>query len=335
MVLPLYRTFSLVTLYGILLAILAYGFTFVFYIASGAWAAPFVVNSSDDKVLELINQITVSQSTINTLQLDYDKTKAVQTASLAQRRDLAKLDAQLIETIGAQKNVWVDSSASLTSSHATKQQDNARLTADLAHTRELRTIVEKDLAKGLITKGDAQQQIMALDSFMTAATDSKVNETLLMDTVRQHQMTDINFLAVLAQKGQLEMQISQLDTIIRTSDEELKTDQSSMATIQAAVTQAKDSPLYDATTSSDKQEFAILSYNDKDTVKVGVPVYDCKVGMTICFNVGKVTHVYRNEQIFEHPLLHINMRGYVVKIEVEDKSAKSSTLIIGRKPLWF
>ena len=331
-VLPLYRTFSLVTLYGILLAILGYGLSFAFYIACGAWAVPFIVNNSDDKVLALLNDLTVSQSTINGLQLDYDRTQVVLASSTTQRAELVKLDRQLNSTIAEQKTVWAASSTSLSSSQGQKQQDNARLTEDITHSKDLRAIVEKDLAAGLITKGDAQQQIMALDQFLTSTTDSKVSETLLTDTVRQHQMSDISFIAILAQKAQLETQVSQLDAVIKVSAEQLDTDQKSIKQITAAMSTAKDSPMYEVSISPVKENFAILPYNDKNSVAVGAPVYDCLIGTIICHNVGKVTRVFPNEVMFDHPLLHITMRGYVVKIDVDEKAVKSQTLVVGHKP---
>ena len=55
----------------------------------------------------------------------------------------------------------------------------------------------------------------------------------------------------------------------------------------------------------------------------------------ICRRAGTVTAVFPNEELFEHPILRINMRGYVVKIDVDVDSMKSKTLAVGSKPFLF
>lgn len=146
-------------------------------------------------------------------------------------------------------------------------------------------------------------------------------------------MVDVGTLDVLAQKASLEVLITQLDVIIKTSEEEMRVDRASIDTINRAVVVAKKSPYNDAINGKDLT-LAIVPYGSTP-VNVGTPVFDCFLGMVACHNVGKVTAVYTNEQVFEHPILRINMRGYIVKIDVQKNAVKSKTLIVGGKPFLF
>jgi len=331
--LPAYRILSLITLYAVLLLIVGYAMTLAFYISSGAWAVPFVAHDSDTRVLTLTAQIANGQQTLSTLQVNLMKAKETLRFSLRQLADLTRLRNQLDATISNQKQVWTASGNSLTQNSVQKQLNNQTLSKDAERSRELRQIIEHDLTAGLITKGDAQQQINALDQFVNSTTDSKVSETLLTDSIRQHYMTDVNFATVLAQKAQLEVQIAQLFTDVKTAEKEVSMDEDAVTAMQSTVETAKQNPYYQAATKG-TMLMAILPYNDKNPVKVGNPVYDCYIGIVFCGTAGKVVGVYMNEEMFEHPILHMNMRGYIIKLDVDQNAAKSSTLFM-RKPLLF
>ncbi|MGC2448439.1 MAG: hypothetical protein WA477_12410 [Candidatus Sulfotelmatobacter sp.] len=333
-VLPLYRTFSLFSCYTILLAILGYGAAFVFYIASSGWVSPFIVNSTDDKVLTLTAQLTGSRQALAALQLNQAQSQDMLTTALSQVDQLSSLDRRLDATIRNQKRAWTGSTADLTNLHEQKAADNTLLSQDAGRTTVLKNIIEKNLAAGLVTKGDAQAQIIQLDQFVSATTDSKVAETLLTDSVRQHAMTDLNFITVLAQKAQLESQIAQLTTTVVTLRAALKSDVDTINVLNTSVATAQQSPYAQAVNSSTKLRLAVVPYGHT-RVKVGDPLYNCLLGTVICRRAGTVTAVFPNEELFEHPILRINMRGYIVKIDVDMDSMNSKTLAVGSKPFFL
>jgi len=334
-VLPLYRVFSLISLYAILLSIVSYGAIFVFYAASSSWVVPFIVNSSDTTVLALDGQLTTSQQALNALVLNKEQETQTLALTHTQIAQLSALDRELTSTLKEQRQTWSVSAGSLDDLHSQKTTDNAMLTGDVSRTNTLKAIIEKNLAAGLITKGDAQAQIIQLDQFTASTTDSKVAETLLTDTVRQHQMTDLNFLTVLGQKVQLEAQIGTLNTTVVTTESQLKQDTDTANTITKAIDTAKASPYFEVINSDKKLHLAVVPYNSRSTVKVGDPLYDCLLGIAICRRAGTVVAVYPNEEMFEHPILRINMRGYIIKIDADAKALTSKTLAVGSKPLFF
>jgi hypothetical protein len=331
--LPVYRLFSLVTLYTVLLMIVGYALTLAFYISSGSWMVPFVAHNSDDKVLTLLAQVTNGQQTISTLSVANNSAQESLKFNRSQLGGLMKLEKQLDATINSQRTVWGVSGDSLSNTSEEKKQVNQALGQDASKSSDLRKIIEKDLAVGLITKGDAQQQINALDQFLNTTTDSKVNETLLSDSIRQHYMTDVSAVTILAQKAQLEVQIAQIASDIRTAEQQIAMNTLAMDSMRSTIQVAKQSPYYEAA-STGKMLLAIVPYNDKNPTEVGAPVYTCFIGMAFCRRAGQITAVYKNEEMFEHPILRFNMRGYIVKIDVDDKSSKSTTLFL-RKPLLF
>lgn len=334
-VLPLYRLFSLVSLYTILLAILGYAAIFVFYAASSAWVVPFIASSSDNAVLSLDSQLTASHQALDVLTLNQEQAISVLATTRSQIAHLSSLDRELTRTIASQRTTWSDSASDLTALHTQKTADNAVLTEDAKRTKILKEIIEKNLAAGMITKGDAQAQIIQLDQFSTGTTDSKVAETLMMDTVRQHEMTDLSYLSVLGQKTQLEAQIAQLSTLLTTTEAQVRANKSTSETINTAISTAKSSPYFEVINSAKTLHLAIVPYSSRNKVKVGDPLYDCFLGMAICREAGHVLAVYTNEEVFEHPVLRINMRGYVVKIDADEKALRSKTLAVGAKPMLF
>lgn len=151
-----YRLVSFCILYGILFSIFAYAGAFLFYASSTSWIVPFSVANSDSNVLTIMSQLTTSSQAVNALQLDCDKTVKTLDESLTQKRNLVILDNHIDQTIKDQKKVWAKSATQLLSFGEQKTAANAVLTADTEKDKDLRRIIEKDLAAGVITKADAE-----------------------------------------------------------------------------------------------------------------------------------------------------------------------------------
>src|SRR5271170_5775436 len=154
-VVPVYRTISLISLYIILSGIVGYGVLVGLYIGSANWAAPFAVNASDPTVLAILSQVTSSQATLTALHLDYNQTQENITFNQSQIIALTKLERSFDKTEGEQKAVWSQSAADLLKFDSETKQSITALQSDVAKNDELRTIINRDLASGMITKADA------------------------------------------------------------------------------------------------------------------------------------------------------------------------------------
>ena len=81
----------------------------------------------------------------------------------------------------------------------------------VAQVKEVEATIDKDLAAGLITKGDAATQRAALNPAQTSYTDSKIGEVLLTDSILEKTTTDTKSLDTLDKQAELTSEIAQLD----------------------------------------------------------------------------------------------------------------------------
>jgi hypothetical protein len=69
---------------------------------------------------------------------------------------------------------------------------------------------------------------------------------------------------------------------------------------------------------------------------VGAPVYDCYLNMVACRKVGTVKQTFTGEEHAIHPIFRTDIRGFMVQMELDHpESAKSKTVFLNRKPLFF
>jgi hypothetical protein len=82
--------------------------------------------------------------------------------------------------------------------------------------------------------------------------------------------------------------------------------------------------------------FAFVPYDDQASAVAGRPIYDCYLNMIACRKVGTVNQIFAGEETAIHPIFKTNMRGFLMQMNLDHPdSAKSKTLFLGRKPLFF
>lgn len=334
-VVPVYRTVSLISLYIILMGIVGYGVLVFFYLSNTSWIAPFTVNSSDTSVLAIMGQIVSSEAQLTALNLDKTQTEEAAKFNKTQIAALRKLLAKLDSITTDQERVWSQAAIKLQKFDAETNQNIARFSTDVDNGEKLREIVSKDLADGLMTKADAMNALASIDSMAGQTTAAKVAEETLLDDIRQHQMVDFSAVTVDAQRAQLIYQIDSLETAVQVGEAHIREDAALANTIDTAIATAKLSPFYAAINSPKTVQLAVVPYGGSKLFQAGEPVYECVLGLAICHRVGSVSAVYPNEQIFENPLTKTNMRGYLILLSVSDESARSKSLVVGHKPLFF
>src|SRR5208337_3709896 len=103
-----------------------------------------------------------------------------------------------------------------------------------------------------------------------------------------------------------------------------------------AVEVVKRSPYYIATQTTDHVGFAFVPYDNEGGVTVGVPVFDCYLSFVACRQVGVVKQIFSDEQHAVNPFSKNDIRGFLIQLELtRQQSAKSKTLFVGNKPLFF
>jgi hypothetical protein len=334
MVVKLYQIAAVITLYAVLICVASYGFTMGFYALNKSWAAPFIVQPTNDKILDLTARMVTSQQALSSLTVDRDKLTSSLDDLRATRVALSELDNQFRQAITAQNHNNAADQPELASLNGQKKEDNAQTTRSLTEVATIEAAIDKDLAAGLITKGDAAMVKTQMRQTKNAATDGLIGEVLLRDSVRQKTPDYSSMVDALAKEAELRNNLVQLVIQITSGEEQLSTDKLQIQQLTVAVNTAKNSPYFLATTGNVK--FAFVPYENQDNSKVGAAVYDCYLNMVACRKVGTIMRIFKDEERATHPIFKTDIRGSLVQLELTDaEAAKDKVLFIGRKPLLF
>jgi len=335
-VISLYRVFAITVLYLVLGGILAYAFVMGFYAVSNSWAAPLILSAVDEKSLDFRQKLVTSQQTIEDLKVDSQKLESGIAEMKKHRSALLALEPQLQVAIGRERTHNRAIGPQLAALDTQKQADNVKTQAVLKQLKEIESNINKDLASGLITKGDAATQLSALNQAENAYTDSKIAEVLLTDSVLQKNTMGTDSLDVLEKQAELRSEAAQLDVAINVADKQLQEESRQIDRLRDAIRTAKQSPYYLNAAGGKTLYFAFVPYDNQASAVAGRPVYDCYLNMFACRKVGTVNQIFAGEETAVHPIFKTNIRGFLMQMNLDHpESAKSKTVFLGRKPLLF
>jgi hypothetical protein len=335
-VVTIYRIFAIVTLYVVLLGVLSYGFVMGFYALNTSWAAPVILSPTDDKSLDFTEKLVTSRQTLEDLTVDVRRLDG-SVEEMNQHRDaLLALEPELKAAITREKKHDQATGPTLAELDKQKQADNLKTQAVMAQVKEVEAAINKDLAAGLITKGDAATQRAALNQAQTSYTDSKINELLLTDSVLEKTTTGTKSMDVLDKQAELASEIAQLDIAIGVAQKQIHEETQQINRLKQALATAKQSPYYFIVSGDNSVYFAFVPYDNQSNVSAGTAVYDCYLNMVACKKVGTVKQIFAGEQHATHPIFKTDIRGFLIQMQLDHpESAKSKTVFLNRKPLFF
>jgi hypothetical protein len=335
-VVTLYRIFGIATLYLVLAGVLAYGFVMGFYAVSTSWAAPVILAPTDDKSLDFTEKIVTSKQTLESLNVDKQRLESSIEEMTGHRTSLVNLEPELQAAIARENTHNRATGPQLTQLDQQKQADNQKTEAVMAQVKLVEASIDKDLAAGLITKADAATQRAALNQAQNAYTDGKINEVLLTDNILDKTTKNTKSLDVLDKQAELKSEIAQLDIAINIAQEQVREEGQQIDRLRKAITTAKQTPYYLIVSGGKPVYFAFVPYDNQGSVSVGAPVYDCYLNMIACRQVGTVKQIFSGEEHAIHPIFRTDIRGFMVQMELDHpESAKSKTVFLNRKPLFF
>jgi len=336
LVITLYRIFAIAMLYSVLAGILTYAFVMGFYAISSSWAAPVILSAADEKSLAFRAQLVTSQQTIEDLKVDSQKMESGIAEMSKHRAALLALEPELKDAIARERAHNRSTGPQLAALDTQKQADNSKTQSVLAQLKQVESNINKDLAAGLITKGDAATQLSALNQAETSFTDSKIAEVLLTDSVLQKTTTSTDSLDVLEKQAELRSEAAQLDVAINVAQKEFQEDSRQIDRLRQAIATAKQSPYYLNASGGKTLYFAFVPYDNQASAVAGKPIYDCYLNMILCRKVGEVKQIFTGEQEAIHPIFKTTIRGFLIQMNLNhDESAKSRTVFLGRKPILF
>jgi hypothetical protein len=336
LVLTLYRVFAVAVLYLVLIGILAYAWIMGFYAVNTSWAAPVILSASDEKSLDFREKLVTSQQTIEDVKLDAKKMSDGLAEMKEHRAALVALEPQLKVAIAREVAHNKTAGPELQKLDQQKLADNAKTQKVLTQLKELEANINKDLAAGLITKGDAAQQLSALNQAQDTYTDSKIAEVLLTDSVLDKTTTGTNTLNVLEKQAELQSEVAQLDIAINVAEKEFYEDSRQVTRLREAIATAKQSPYYLSAVGGQTLYFAFVPYDNQAQAVVGTSIYDCYLNMILCQHVGTIKAIFPGEEQAIHPIFKTQVRGFMIQMNLDHpRSARSKTVFLGRKPILF
>ena len=214
LVITLYRVFAIIVLYLVLAGIIIYAFVMGFYAVNSSWAAPVILSAADEKSLDFREKLVTSQQTIEDLKVDTKKLDSGVAEMKKHRAALLGARTRIAGRHCARANAQPTTGPELATLDRQKTGRQRGTQKVLAELKEVESNINKDLAAGLITQGDAATQLAALNQARGAYTDSKIAEVLLTDSVLDKTTTGTNSLDVLVKQAELRSEVAQLDVAI-------------------------------------------------------------------------------------------------------------------------
>jgi hypothetical protein len=335
-VVTVYRVFAIVTLYTVLLGVLAYGFVMGFYALNTSWAAPVILSPTDDKSLDFTEKLVTSRQSLEELNVDKKRLEGGVDEMNKHKAALLALEPELQAAIVREKKHNQITGPQLAELEKQKRSDNVKTQAVMLQVNEVESAIDKDLAAGLITKGDAATQRAALNQAQSSYTDSKIGQVLLTDSVLEKTTTDTKSLDVLDKQAELISEIAQLDIALGVAQKQIYEETRQIDRLKAALNTAKQTPYYLSVSGDATVYFAFVPYDNQRNVAVGTPVYDCFLNMLVCKKVGSVKQTFGGEEHAIHPIFRTDIRGFLIQMQLDHpESAKSKTVFLNRKPLFF
>jgi hypothetical protein len=335
-VVTVYRIFAIVTLYAVLAGVLAYGFVMGFYALNTSWAAPVILSPTDDKSLDFTEKLVTSRQTLEDLNVDLKKLNDGVAEMNKHRAALEALEPQLQAAIAREKQHNLATGPQLMELNKQKQSDNLKTQKVMEQIKEVEATIDRDLAAGLITKGDAATQRAALNQVQSSYTDSKIGAVLLTDNILEKTTTDTKTLDVLDKQAELISEIAQLDIAIGVAQKQISEETKQVTRLKEAITTAKQTPYYLSVSGATAVNFAFVPYDNQSSASPGSAVYDCYLNMVLCRKVGTVKQIFAGEEHAIHPIFRTDIRGFMIQMQLDHpESAKSKTVFLNHKPLFF
>jgi hypothetical protein len=277
-----------------------------------------------------------SRQTLEDLNVDLKKLNDGVAEMNKHRAALEALEPELQSAIAREKEHNLATGPQLLELNKQKQADNLKTQAVMAQVKEVEAAIDKDLAAGLITKGDAATQRAALNQVQSSYTDSKIGAVLLTDNILEKTTTDTKTLDVLDKQAELISEIAQLDIAIGVAQKQISEETKQVNRLKEAISTAKQTPYYLSVSGATAVNFAFVPYDNQSSASPGSAVYDCYLNMVLCRKVGTVKQIFAGEEHAIHPIFRTDIRGFMIQMQLDHpESAKSKTVFLNHKPLFF
>jgi hypothetical protein len=335
-----YRVAGLSILTVIVVLLLGFIASTIFYLFSTTWIMPNTIMRGDVKAVAMATELAARQNERDALAAQLQQAES--TVAMNQRFQLA-----FIHSVKADLERRKGELAKLNALSATAQSTTGAVRGTMnSYAAQNEKFLDAELAAGLV-RGDqraagnfesAQVKAQSIgmaeqQAVIEIAADDMARETASLDAVlddsKDHEGLAYDILKIEQQYMQSKQMLADA-TAVR---DQLK---ASVAREDQLIEVLKSSVYVRAL--ADKAMIAYVPYDNLPNAKPGTPLYSCKLGFVVCHRVGKVLEVLPGEVQFTHPHRDKQMRGQAVELELQDgelDAVQDDTLFVGGKPFLF
>jgi hypothetical protein len=347
-----YRTLGLAILTVVVLGLVSYLATNLFYLASSSWVTPAVISPTDERILQLNARLAEQATQRDKLVAD----RALIAANLADVERIIAMDEQFQESFrravgadAADRRAQLRKLQALASEYFDARKEIGRANRAYAGMSRQRNEAMKKAGlldeEGYLT-GNYQLSQMAhsnlelaeraVDLDTRTATLAREAQSLAatVDGARDAAVSyDALRLRQEYQRASLELDKAR-DTK-RALAEGLAAADRSIARYDRLLKSIQEAPLLAA--ADGRLTVVLVPYDNLGAIKPGGPLYSCMLGFVACRKVGQVRSVLPGEMEVRHPLHGgQQLRGQAVEVQLSDAAAAGeNVLFAGRKPLLF
>lgn len=340
-----YRGLGFVILTIIVVVLVGYIGTSIFYMVSDSWIEPMVVSPTDERVLTLKSELAEKTTMRDKVALELQHTERF----IAAQQDFQGEFVKAVKADLAERKTTLRRLRALASGYAGERSRIRRSNREFA--RQSKAQMHKEYAARLIDRSEYLQGAFQLGQiatsnlslaerqaeFETRAAELDGEARALGAILSQKQAeadTGEGSLSYEVLKVKQEYDSSRLET--QKAIESRAALKESLARYDAIITSIKRSPYLRA--ADHTADVAFVPYANLDEVSAGAPVFACALEMIACREVGTVRELLPGEVTYKHPFREKDLRGQMVELDLDDEDADAvakSVLFVGGKPMLF
>ncbi len=331
-----YRLLGLGILSLIVIVLLGYIATTVFYFLDRSWITPVAISANDDKVVALQGQLETQLNERAKLVSDLDHSERVIAAeqafqmqfARAIKRDLASRRLalgrvqKLAHTAAATRDEIRTTNGDYSESTVSRMNDeyaaglidrNAMLSGkfQLAQISGANLTLAERQAEFDERAAELAAETQSLDALLADKTQTAALSYDVLKIARDYETSKLALAKEAEDRERLKVSIERQDKIIAGLG-------------QSAYLRAI----------SDHATVALVPYANLDKIAKGTPLYACRLNMVLCHRVGEVLEVLPGEVLVKHPKSDEIVRGRMIEMQMtEAEAAQDDVLFAGGAPL--
>jgi hypothetical protein len=349
-----YRTVGFVVLTTILVGLLSFLFTRVFYLFSRSWIAPTLLSATDERIVrlnaEIVHQNTqrdrllVERTSLEVGLSDAQRrvdmgaalsealTRAALNEARARRGEGRRLNA-LAGTLDAVRNQVVEATRQFSevSRKTLDEQFQAGLTTrDRYVTGGLQL---GQLAQTNLALAEKTSDLAARREQMKREAEALLSATVSSDPGSAH--LNVDALRLRQDFVRAALDVAKARDEIKGYTEALATMDRSIARYGDLLKVLSEDPLLKALGGNLTMAFA--PYENLPQVHPGAPVFGCRLDMLLCRKVGQVNQILPGEVSQHSPVESKNERGRMLEVTLQDggHAARNQVLFLNHAPFWL